>query len=95
MSFEPLQSGMPAAVARLLGAVPYSPGKLQFAWRVAVGPALHRVTTVRLDGGVLTVDAVSRQWAREISRATPLILRRLQTLLGDEVVARVTVHSTD
>ena len=54
---RPLSSALPGALAELLRAAPLSPGKVDFAWRAAVGPALERVTAVRLEGTTLIVDA--------------------------------------
>ena len=88
----PLASAVPGAVADLLRRSPLSPGKVAFAWRTAVGPALERVTAVRLEGGVLIVDARTPEWAREVSRSSRIILGRLQTLLGATAVVRIDVR---
>ena len=88
----PLASAVPGAVADLLRRSPLSPGKVAFAWRTAVGPALERVTAVRLEGGVLIVLAGTPEWAREVSRSSPVILGRLQTLLGASAVGRIDVR---
>jgi hypothetical protein len=66
---------------------------VEFAWKAAVGPALQRVTTVRLDGTELVIAAASRDWAREVRRATPVILARLGTLLGPGIVTRLNVRT--
>ncbi len=87
-----LSHAIPGAVADLLRAAPLSPGKVQFAWSVAVGPAVQRASAVRLEGGRLLVDAVDAQWAREIRRASGVILRRLQALLGTDVVTEIEVR---
>jgi hypothetical protein len=73
----------------LLRTVPLSDGKVGFAWRAAVGPALQRVTAVKLERGVLIVETTSAQWALEIQRSSGVILARLRTLLGDDVVGRL------
>lgn len=83
---------MPGALAGLLRDAPLSPGKVAFAWQAAVGAALARVTAVRLEDGTLLVDAPSRQWAREVSRSSHVILSRLQALLGTEVVTKLHVR---
>jgi hypothetical protein len=67
---DPIASAVPGAITALLRGLPLSPGKVEFAWAAAVGPALPRVTTVRLEGQVLIVDAASQQWAREVARST-------------------------
>jgi predicted nucleic acid-binding Zn ribbon protein len=89
---RPLNAAVPGALASLLRAAPLSHGKVVFAWRTAVGAAMDRVTSVRLDGGVLFVDATSPQWGREVTRSSGIILARLQTLLGAESVERIEVR---
>jgi predicted nucleic acid-binding Zn ribbon protein len=91
---RPIGHAMPGALAELLRGAPLSPGKVQFAWRAAVGPAMERVTSVRLEGRVLLVDAVDGQWAREIRRSSSIILTRLQTLLGETTVTSIDVRRT-
>lgn len=90
-----LSHALPGALAALLRDAPLSAGKVDFAWKAAVGPALQRVTAVRIEGSVLLVDAASAAWAREVSRSSRLILARLQTLLGEKVVTGITVRSVD
>jgi hypothetical protein len=63
-----------------------------FAWRVAVGPALERVTAVKLVERVLIVETASPQWSQEVMRSSPLILRRLQNLLGASVIEKIEVR---
>jgi predicted nucleic acid-binding Zn ribbon protein len=92
---RPLTSALPGALAALLRDAPLSPGKVSFAWRAAVGPALERETSVRLIDGTLVVDAASRLWAREVTRSSPIILRRLQSLLGSETVVGISVRRRD
>jgi hypothetical protein len=89
---RPLTHALPGAIAELLRDVPVSNGKVAFAWRVAVGTTVERVTSVRLDRGVLRVAASDRHWAREIDRSSGVILVRLQTLLGHDTVNRIVVR---
>jgi predicted nucleic acid-binding Zn ribbon protein len=89
---RPLSSALPGALAELLRGAPLSPGKVAFAWRAAVGPALERETSVRLEGGTLIVDAATRQWAAEVRRASSTILRRMDTLLGPDTVKELQVR---
>jgi hypothetical protein len=89
---RPLQHAIPGALLTLLRDVPLSEGKVGFAWRAAVGPALQRATSVRLEGNVLLVDATTAAWGREVMRSSPVILRRLQELLGADTVARIEVR---
>jgi len=88
----PLHRAMPAALAELLRGAPLSPGKVGFAWRAAVGPALERVTAVHLQDRTLYVDAANAQWCREIRRSTAIIMGRLETLLGSGAVERIVVR---
>ena len=89
---RPLTSALPGALTELLRGAPLSPGKVSFAWRVAVGPAVERGTSVRLESGTLIVDATSRQWAHEDRRSSSIILRRLQKFLGPDAVSAITVR---
>jgi predicted nucleic acid-binding Zn ribbon protein len=91
-SMQPLNSALPGALAELLRGAPLSSGKVAFAWRAAVGPALERETSVRLENGTLMVDAATRQWATEIRRASSTILRRMETLLGPDTIKELTVR---
>jgi hypothetical protein len=89
---EPLASALPTTVRRLLRQGEMSQGKIEFAWRSAVGPAIERATTVRLNGdGTLEVRAVEAIWRKELRHSQPMILRRLQDLLGHEAVKAVRV----
>ena len=89
---RPLNSALPGALSELLKDAPLSPGKVSFAWRAAVGPAMERETAVRLEAGTLYVDAASAQWAREVRRSSSIILNRLQTLLGNDTVKGISVR---
>lgn len=76
----------------LLRTTPLSEGKVAFAWRAAVGPAIERATAVKLEGNLLIVETTSPQWASEIQRSSATILERLETFLGKDVVKRITVR---
>ena len=89
---KPIAHAMPGAVVELLRGAALSPGKVDFAWKTAVGPALQRTTSVRLEGTRLLVDAASRQWAREIARSSGVILSRLQLLLGTETITEIPIR---
>jgi hypothetical protein len=82
---RPLTHALPGALTEILRAAPLSDGKVTFAWRAAVGPALERVTAVKLDGRVLLVETASAQWSREVMRSSPVILKRLHQFLGGVV----------
>ena len=77
-------------LAEVIRKAPLTPEKVDFAWRHAVGPALERTTSVRLDDhGVLHVTAADAHGAREVRRATPLIIKRLETMLGAGTIQRI------
>ena len=81
---------IPAVLAEVIRKAPLCPEKVDFAWRHSVGPALQRMTSVRLDDkGVLHVTAADAHWAREVRRATPLILKRMETMLGAGTVQKI------
>ena len=88
----PISSGMPGALVELLRGSPLCDAKVTFAWKAAVGPAFERVTNVKLEQRVLLVETASAQWSKEVMRSSPVILRRLQSLLGDGVVERIEVR---
>jgi len=90
---RPLTHALPGALRYLLHDLPLSEGKVGFAWGAAVGPAVARATTVKLENGVLIVETTSAQWTREVKRASPVILKRLQSLLGEDAVTSITVRS--
>jgi hypothetical protein len=89
---RPLSQLVPAALMELMRTTPLSAGKVDFAWRNAVGPALVRATAVKLEDGVLIVETAGPQWAREIKRSNDVILTRLKTFLGEGTVHRIEVR---
>lgn len=89
---QPLIDALPGALVQLLRDAPLSDGKVGFAWRAAVGPALQRVTAVKLEGSVLIVETPGAQWAREVRRSANVILPRLQGLLGRDTVTSITTR---
>jgi len=81
---------MSGAVARLVRPAPLSPEKVVFAWRAAVGPAVARVTRARLTGhGSLEVVVDDDRFGDELARSAPVVLSRLQDLLGADAVGRL------
>ena len=89
---DSLHSVVPRALTQLLRQGPMSQGKLEVAWRVAVGDALTRVTTVRLQPeGVVEVQPVDHRWNKELKRSSSMILTRLIGLLGEDSVRRIVV----
>ena len=87
----PLHDAMPGALGFVLRRAPLTPEKVAFAWRVTVGPAIDRATTVELRDAVLYVRAKDRAWRHEIDRSSGLIRMRLSLLLGNKVVQRIEV----
>ncbi len=87
----PVQAFMPGALATLLRRAPLCPEKVAFAWRSAVGAAVDAATAVHLAEGVLSVRASGRPWKREIERSATVIRARLATVLGPDVVRRISV----
>jgi len=82
----PIQQFSARVLAEIVRRQPPSPARTAFAWQMAVGAALARVTKVTLDDdGVLTVSAADERWGAEIDRARDVALRRLQNILGDDI----------
>ena len=87
-----LQSLVPRALTELFRVGPMSQGKLEIAWRVAVGDALSRVTTVHLQqDGAIEVHPADPRWYRELRRSSDVILTRLEGMLGPGAITRITV----
>jgi predicted nucleic acid-binding Zn ribbon protein len=81
---------IPAVLAEVIRKSPLCPEKVDFAWSSAVGPAMKRMSSVRLDEhGVLHVTASDAHWAREIKRSRGLLLARLERMLGQGTVKRL------
>jgi hypothetical protein len=82
---------VPAALRELLRAAPLSDGKVNFAWKTAVGPALERATAVKLEAGTLIVETPDRS-----GRGSEALERRhpcsYQDALGDGTVQRIEVR---
>ena len=89
----PIQNLTTGVLAEMIRRQPASKEKTRFVWQMAVGPAIARVTTVELDAGVLTVRCSDQRWLSEIARARPLIMSRLQQLLGPDTVRRIALPS--
>jgi predicted nucleic acid-binding Zn ribbon protein len=89
----PLQSLSTTVLAEIIRRQPASKERTNFAWQLAVGPALARVTVVELVDETLTVHSKDPRWAAEIRRADDVILGRLQRLLGPDSVTRLAIAS--
>jgi hypothetical protein len=84
---------VPLALVYLLRRAPTSQGKVELAWSASVGRALERITRVKMEGTILVVETTTAQWVREITRASPVILQRLQMYLGESTVAGIEVRA--
>ena len=80
-----------SVLAEMLARQPMSPGKLQFAWRAAVGPALARAVTLDWRDGRIVVHPSSASWKREVERSRAVIVERLRVLLGRDAVKRLEI----
>lgn len=89
----PIQNLTTGVLAEMIRRQPASKGKTRFVWQMAVGAAIARVTMVDLADGVLTVQCGDGRWISEIARARPLIMSRLQQLLGPDAVSRIALTS--
>lgn len=85
----PLQDLSAGVLAEIIRRQPASKERTQFAWQLAVGQALARVTTVELSGRVLNVHANDPRWVVEIDRARDEVLRKMQRLLGNDEIVRI------
>ena len=89
---DSLQTLLPGALVELFRQGPLSQGKLEAAWRVAVGDAITRVSTVRLQpDGSVEVRAADQRWHRELKRSSGIILTKLNALLGPQAVCSLHV----
>jgi predicted nucleic acid-binding Zn ribbon protein len=83
---------LPAVLATAIRQAPLTPEKVVFAWRAASGAAIARVTDVTLaEGGVLKVQALDPQWAKEVHRLRHDLVRQLEPWLGTGVVATIEI----
>jgi len=81
---------MPAVVGEVVRKAPLTDEKVAFAWRLAVGPALGKATSVRLDkDGTLYVTAESPAWKDSIRASIGMIRSRLAHYLGETTVKRI------
>lgn len=87
----PIQNFSGGVLAEIIRRQPASKERTNFAWQLAVGPALARATMVELADGVLAVRALDPRWIREIQRARPAVLAKLQGLLGKDAVKKIDI----
>jgi predicted nucleic acid-binding Zn ribbon protein len=81
---------LPTVVAEILRKAPLSPEKVTMAWRLAVGPAIAKATTVRLvSDGTLHIKAETPAWLAAVRKSTSLIHLRMGDLLGEDTVKKL------
>jgi predicted nucleic acid-binding Zn ribbon protein len=89
---ESIQRLSGSVLAEIIRRQPPSAERTVFAWELAVGPKLAKVTNVTLKDGLLTVYSSDPRWTIEITRARSVILARLQQWLGAETVETIRVE---
>jgi predicted nucleic acid-binding Zn ribbon protein len=89
---ESIQRLSGSVLAEIIRRQPPSAERTAFAWELAVGPKLAKVTNVTLNDGLLTVYSSDPRWTIEITRARSVILARLQQWLGAETVETIRVE---
>lgn len=78
---------LPGVLAEVIRKAPLGPEKVTLAWRLAVGSAVAKATTVMLDAqGVLHVKANTPAWIAAVRKSTSLIHPRMNDLLGEGTV---------
>src|SRR3954463_8612442 len=81
----PLQHIASSVLADLIRRQPASRARTAFAWSVAVGPALARVTTIDLREGGLNVTPKDARRSGAPHRASLPTLARRQAIIGSDV----------
>lgn len=92
---ERLDRTAPRAIRAALANQPTTPGKVMFAWSLAAGATLARAATPSWQDGVLHLSPRSETWRQELVRARPLLIARLQGLLGVDAVRRLVIAGAD
>lgn len=81
-----------SALAPAIRQAPLTPEKVEFAWRVAGGPAIARATRVVLgEDRVLRVSGDDPQWLDAVRGMRGSLLRQLEPWLGPEAVATIEI----
>ena len=81
-----------SALRALLVDQPTTAAKVAFAWQIAAGAAMVRAAEVAWSpDGTLRVGARDAAWRREIQRARAVLARRLDDLLGPDIVHTIVV----
>lgn len=66
VTWQPIGQVLPGALAQIVRQAPLSHGKVDFAWRSAVGTQMARVSAVHLEDGVLLVEVQTAQWGKAV-----------------------------
>jgi hypothetical protein len=70
-------------VAELLRRQPMSAGKVGLAWQMAAGPQLARAAEATFEApATVRLRPKDARWAAELDRSRPMLLERLNALLG-------------
>jgi predicted nucleic acid-binding Zn ribbon protein len=81
---------IPGVVAEVVRKAPLTDEKVAFAWRLAVGAAVAKATTVRLGSdGTLYVTADAPAWNDSLRSSVGMIRSRLAHYLGEDTVKRI------
>ena len=91
----PIRRVIPDVLASVIRKAPLCPEKVEFAWAEAVGTALNRASRVRLDDNGVVVVTTEAEWGREIRRLSPVILQRLEHLLGPGTAVAIRILNQD
>jgi len=90
---QPIRDTATNVLRDLLAAQPNTTAKVEFAWRLAAGPAMARATTIAWNSrGALIVRARDAEWRREVAHARTTIAQRLGRMLGPGVVTGIHVE---
>jgi predicted nucleic acid-binding Zn ribbon protein len=87
-----IQTFAGGVLAEVVRRQPPSRARTAFAWQLAVGPVLARVTSVEIEGTTLRVHSADSRWLKEIDRAKAAILPKLQQLLGENTVKKISTR---
>ena len=81
---------MPGVLAEVIRKGPMCDETVTLAWRLAVGPQIAKVTTVRLvPDGTLHIKTDSQAWIDAVRKSTSLIQIRMGDLLGENLVKKL------
>lgn len=84
---------MPAVLADVIRKAPLTDEKVAFAWRLTVGPAVAKATTVRLgSNGTLYVKADAPAWNDALGKSLGMIRSRLAHYLGETTVKSIDLN---